>query len=163
VYVRDVARVVDGPAEARIITRLNSEASIGIAIRKQSTANTVDTAHAVMAEGRRLQHDYPLMRWGITSDFSTFIDESIHHTQREALIGAILAVFIILLFLRNVRSTLVISLSIPISIFATFALFYLCGFTLNVMSLGGLALGVGLIVDDAIVVLENIYRHIERD
>jgi HAE1 family hydrophobic/amphiphilic exporter-1 len=163
VYVRDVARVVDGPAEQRIITRLNSEPSIGIAVRKQSTANTVDTAHAVMEEVRRLQRDYPQIGWGITSDFSSFIEQSIHHTQREALIGAILAVLIILLFLRNVRSTLVISLSIPISVFATFALFYLCGFTLNVMSLGGLALGVGLIVDDAIVVLENIYRHIERD
>jgi HAE1 family hydrophobic/amphiphilic exporter-1 len=163
VYVRDVAKVVDGPADQRVVTRLNGEPAIGIWIRKQSTANTVETAHALMTEVRSLQQDYPQIGWGIPSDFSRFIEQTIHHTQREALIGAMLAILIILLFLRNVRSTLVIGLSIPISVLATFGLFYLCNFTLNVMSLGGLALGVGLIVDDAIVVLENIYRHIERD
>ena len=75
----------------------------------------------------------------------------------------VLAILIILLFLGNLRSTLVIALSIPISVLAAFALMYFSGFTLNIMSLGGIALGVGLIVDDAIVVLENIYRHVERD
>ena len=124
VYLRDVAHVVDGPAEERMFTRLNEVPAIGLDIRKQSTANTVETTHALVAEVRRLQADYPEIRWGTPSDFARFIEQSIHHTQREALIGAVLAVLIILLFLRNLRSTLVIALSIPISVFATFALFF---------------------------------------
>ena len=83
--------------------------------------------------------------------------------QDSAIIGGMLAILILLFFLRNVRSTLVVALSIPTSIISTFALLYMCGFTINTMSLGGLALATGLIVDDAVVVLENIFRHIERD
>jgi hydrophobic/amphiphilic exporter-1 (mainly G- bacteria), HAE1 family len=163
VYLRDVARVMDDKEEERSITRLNGQPSVGIWVRKQSTANTVATAIGLRAEIERLKKDYPQVAWGVTSDYASFIEQSVHHTQREALIGAILAILVILFFLRNLRSTLVIGLSIPISLCATFALLYLCGFTLNVMSLSGIALAVGLIVDDAIVVLENIYRHVERD
>src|SRR5207237_8786244 len=94
---------------------------------------------------------------------SQFIAASIDDVKNNALLGGALAVLILLFFLRNFRSTLVVALSIPISIVSTFALLYVCGFTLNTMSLGGLALATGLIVDDAVVVLENIFRHIERD
>src|SRR5207253_6387748 len=92
-----------------------------------------------------------------------FVEASISDLQHTAIIGGVLAIVIITFFLRNLRSTFVVALSIPISIISTFALIYFCGFTLNTISLSGLALASGLIVDDAIVVLENIYRHIERD
>jgi HAE1 family hydrophobic/amphiphilic exporter-1 len=163
VYLRDVATVSDAQEEQRIFTRLNGKQSIGLGITRQSGANTVATVAGVSREVAKLQADFPQLEWGVSRDQARFIEQSIHHTQREALIGGVLAVLIILLFLGNVRSTLVIALSIPISVLAAFALMYFSGFTLNIMSLGGIALGVGLIVDDAIVVLENIYRHVERD
>ncbi len=93
----------------------------------------------------------------------TFIRQSVNDVKSSAVIGGLLAAIILLFFLRNVRSTLVVSFSIPISIISTFALLYVAGFSLNTMTLGGLALSTGLIVDDAVVVLENIFRHIERD
>ncbi|MBM3495718.1 MAG: efflux RND transporter permease subunit, partial [Armatimonadetes bacterium] len=106
---------------------------------------------------------HPQLRFGLAYDQAMFIERSVHEVRNSALIGAVLAVLVLLFFLRNIRSTLVVALSIPISIISTFGLLYVCGFTLNTMSLGGLALATGLIVDDAVVVLENIFRHIERD
>jgi hydrophobic/amphiphilic exporter-1 (mainly G- bacteria), HAE1 family len=163
VYLRDVAKVSDSQEEQRMFTRLNGVASIGLGITRQSGANTVETVAGVTREVEKLKADFPSIEWGVSRDQARFIEQSIHHTQREALIGGVLAILIILLFLGNLRSTIVIALSIPISVLAAFAVMYFNGFTLNIMSLGGIALGVGLIVDDAIVVLENIYRHIERD
>jgi HAE1 family hydrophobic/amphiphilic exporter-1 len=163
VYLHDVATVSDSHEEQRSFTRLNGKASIGLSITRQSGANTVEVVAGVAKEVEKLQHEFPQLEWGISRNQALFIEQSIHHTEREAVIGGILAILIILLFLGNIRSTLVIALSIPISVLAAFALMYFSGFTLNIMSLGGIALGVGLIVDDAIVVLENIYRHIERD
>jgi HAE1 family hydrophobic/amphiphilic exporter-1 len=106
---------------------------------------------------------YPHLQFNLAYDQSQFIGDSIKNVRDSALIGGALAILILLFFLRNFRSTLVVALSIPISIISTFALLYVCGFTLNTMTLGGLALATGLIVDDAVVVLENIFRHIERD
>jgi hydrophobic/amphiphilic exporter-1 (mainly G- bacteria), HAE1 family len=163
IYLRDVAKVSDAQEEQRIFTRLNGRPSIGLGITRQSGANTVETVAGVAAEVKKLQNEFPHLEWGTSRNQAIFIEQSIHHTQREAIIGGILAILIILLFLGNLRSTLVIALSIPISVLAAFALMYFNGFTLNIMSLGGIALGVGLIVDDAIVVLENIFRHVERD
>ena len=105
----------------------------------------------------------PNLNWGLAYDQSQFIVNSIDDVKNSALIGGALAIIILLFFLRNFRSTLVVALSIPISIISTFALLYVCGFTLNTLSLSGLSLATGLIVDDAVVVLENIFRHIERD
>jgi HAE1 family hydrophobic/amphiphilic exporter-1 len=163
IYLRDVARVSDSHEEQRIFTRLDGKDSIGLGITRQSGANTVDTVAGVSREVEKLQREFPQLEWGTSRNQARFIEQSIHHTQQEAIIGGILAVLIILLFIGNVRSTLVISLSIPISVLAAFGLMYFNHFTLNIMSLGGIALGVGLIVDDAIVVLENIARHVERD
>src|SRR5207302_11458651 len=106
---------------------------------------------------------YPNLQWKLAYNQAQFIEGSINDVKTSAMIGGCLAVLILLFFLRNIRSTLVVALSIPTSIVSTFALLYMCGFTLNTMSLGGLALATGLIVDDAVVVLENIFRHIERD
>src|SRR5204863_9029549 len=106
---------------------------------------------------------YPNLTFRKAYDQAHFIAGSIDDVKKSAMIGGVLAILILLFFLRNIRSTLVVALSIPISIVSTFALLYICGFTLNTMTLGGLALATGLTVDDAVVVLENIFRHIERD
>jgi len=163
VSLGDVASVRDDHPETRLYTRLNGEPAVGLIVVKQSEANTVTTAQAVFEKIRHVEKLYPNLRFRLAYDQSQFISDSIRDVKESALIGGVLAVLILLFFLRNFRSTLVVALSIPISIISTFALLYVCGFTLNTMSLGGLALATGLIVDDAVVVLENIFRHIERD
>ena len=163
VSLGDVATVRDSHAETRMYARLNGQPSVGLTITKQSGANTIATANAVFARVARAEKLYPELKFGLAFDQSSFIRDSVNNVRDSAIIGGILAVLILLFFLRNVRSTLVVALSIPTSIISTFALLYLCGFTINTMSLGGLALATGLIVDDAVVVLENIFRHIERD
>ena len=163
VLVRDVAKVRDASAETRIFTRLNGEPAVGLLIVRQSGANTLSTVQNVLTKLKQVQEQYPNLKFSLAYDQSRFIGQSVDRVKEDAIIGGVLAVIILLFFLRNIRSTLVVALSIPISIVSTFALVYLCGFSLNTMSLAGLALAVGLIVDDAVVVLENIFRHIERD
>ena len=163
VKLEEVASVRDSHPETRLYTRLDGNPSAGIVVSKQSGANTVDTAEEVFKKLDRIKQLYPHLKLGIAYDQSKFINNSVNDVKVNALIGAVLAVLILLFFLRNIRSTMVVALSIPTSIISTFALLYLCGFTINTMSLGGLALATGLIVDDAVVVLENIFRHIERD
>lgn len=159
----DVAKVRDDHSETRLYTRLNGEPAVGVIVTKQSGANTVSTAKAILAKVEQVKKLYPNLKFKVAYDQSQYISASINDVTTSALIGGALAILILLFFLRNFRSTLVVALSIPISIISTFALLYVCGFTLNTMSLGGLALATGLIVDDAVVVLENIFRHIERD
>ncbi|MEA2553352.1 MAG: hypothetical protein QOJ65_1528 [Fimbriimonadaceae bacterium] len=159
----DVATVKDASQEVRSYIRMNGAPSLNVSVTKQSSANTIDTATAVKARVADIEKRYPFLHFAIAYDQSTFISNSIGDLQHTALIGGVLAILIITFFLRNLRSTFVVALSIPVSIISTFALLYFCGFTLNTISLSGLALATGLIVDDAIVVLENIYRHIERD
>lgn len=163
VSLGDLATVRDEHAETRIYTRLNGKPSAGLMVSKQSGANTVSTAEGVFQKIAQIRKLYPHLTFAIAYDQARFISDSIRDVKTNALIGGTLAVLILLFFLRSIRSTLVVALSIPISIISTFALLYLCGFTINTMSLGGLALATGLIVDDAVVVLENIFRHIERD
>jgi HAE1 family hydrophobic/amphiphilic exporter-1 len=159
----DVATVRDEHPETRLYTRLNGDPAVGVIVTKQSGSNTVATAQAVLKKIEQIQKLYPGIEFKVAYNQAGFISDSIHDVTNSALIGGGLAILILLFFLRNVRSTLVVALSIPISIISTFALVYICGFTINTMSLGGLALATGLIVDDAVVVLENIFRHIERD
>lgn len=163
VLLRDIATVRDSHSETRLYTRLNGAPAVGITIVKQSDANTVSTAEAVFQKIERVKKLYPELKFGLAYNQAAFISNSIEDVKTSALIGGVLAILILLFFLRNVRSTLVVALSIPISITTTFALLYVCGYTLNTMSLSGMALATGLIVDDAVVVLENIFRHIERD
>jgi HAE1 family hydrophobic/amphiphilic exporter-1 len=163
VKLGDVATVTDSHDEQRVFARYNEEPAVGMSIIKQSDANTVATAGEVKKKIAEIQKMYPALKWGIAYNQAQYIDESINDLRDNAIIGGLLAVLILLFFLRNFRSTLVVALSIPISIVSTFALLYMCGYTLNTMSLGGLSLSTGLIVDDAVVVLENIFRHIERD
>ncbi len=163
VRLSQVASVRDASQEVRSIIRLNGEPAINMGVTKQADANTTETADGVKARIAELETRYPGIQFNLVYDQSHFISRSIHDLQETAVIGGVLAILIITFFLRNFRSTFVVALSIPISVISTFALLYFCGFTLNTISLSGLALAVGLIVDDAIVVLENIYRHIERD
>jgi len=143
-------------------TLLNGRPSIGIMIQKEAGANTVKVADQVHREMDRLSRELSGIKYSYVFDQAKFIQRSIGNLTSNAVSGAVLAIIILYLFLRNVRSTLVIALSIPISIIATFTLVYFNGLTLNMMSLGGLALGVGMLVDNSIVVLENIYRHREE-
>jgi hydrophobic/amphiphilic exporter-1 (mainly G- bacteria), HAE1 family len=158
-----IADVRDEHEETRIYTRFNGDPAVGLVISKQSGANTITTAKAVLAKVEEVKKLYPQLKFGVAYDQAQFIETSINDVKLSALIGGFLAIFILLFFLRNIPSTIVVGLSIPISIVSTFSLLYLAGFTLNTMSLGGLALATGLIVDDAVVVLENIFRHMERD
>lgn len=163
VQLGEVATVIDRAPETRIYTRLNGEPAVGLLIVKQSGANTIATAQALRERIARAEKQYPNLEFKLAYDQSRFIENSVSRVKEDGIIGGALAIIILLFFLRNVRSTLVVALSIPISVISTFALIYVCGFSLNTMSLSGLALAIGLIVDDAVVVLENIFRHMERD
>jgi hydrophobic/amphiphilic exporter-1 (mainly G- bacteria), HAE1 family len=162
IYLRDVAEIRDGFEELREIERIDGQPGIRMYLYKQSGSNTVTVAEAAKAEIERIRRDYPHVSVIVLSDSSTFIRDAIDNVQSAALFGSLLAVVILLLFLRNLRSTLIIATSIPISVMAAFSLIYFADFTLNIVSFGGLALGVGLLVDSSIVVLENIFRHREN-
>jgi HAE1 family hydrophobic/amphiphilic exporter-1 len=129
-------------------------------VQKQSGKNTVAVARAVRAEVDRVNREVQNLKMTITQDNSVFIQRAINNVQEHALVGGILVVLIIFAFLRDIRSTLIVCTSIPVSVVGTFALLYFGGFTLNTMTFGGLALGIGMIVDAAIVVLENTHRHL---
>jgi hydrophobic/amphiphilic exporter-1 (mainly G- bacteria), HAE1 family len=163
VLMSDVAEVTRGHKQREAITRFKGEEAVELAIYKEGDANTVSVARAVQKRLERSQKELPA---GITVttgvDQSRFIENSINEVIVNALEGGALSILIILLFLKDVFSTLIIGVSIPISIIATFFLMYQTGTTLNVMSLGGLALGVGMLVDDSIVVLEAIFKRRER-
>ncbi|MEX2204930.1 MAG: efflux RND transporter permease subunit [Myxococcota bacterium] len=165
VQLRDVARVEDGSEDLRAEAHYNGEISVGLGIQKQSGGNTVAIVDEVK---RRIGEIRAILPSGITIDEEAgFIDFS--HTVREAVaetlfslaFGALLAVFTVFVFLRRGRPTLIIAVSLPISLIATFGLVWLAGYTLNTMTLLGMALAVGVVIDDAIIVLENIERHRE--
>ncbi|PWN05902.1 efflux RND transporter permease subunit [Rhodohalobacter mucosus] len=158
IRVQDVADVEDTYSDINRVVSVNDQPMIRMGIRKQTGANTVAIAEEIQREVERVNSERDDINLLVIIDQSEFIQDSIDNVQQAAMWGAILAIFILYLFLRNGSTTFIISLAIPISIIATFGLLYFSGLTLNQMSFGGLALGVGLIVDNAIVVLENIVR-----
>jgi CzcA family heavy metal efflux pump len=163
VLVRDVAKVRDGFQDRDSIASINGVKGVTLNVLKQIGGNTVAVVDAVVKALPQIQKEVPKgVSLQVVSDQSTFIRKSIKNLQHEAIIGALMSVAIIFIFLGSGTSTLIIAHSIPISIISTFVLLYFGKFTLNIMTLGGLALGVGRLVDDAIVVLENINRHIEH-
>ncbi len=162
VRVRDVADVVDGYEDVRRLSELNGVPVVRISIQKQSGANTVSVADAIQREVDLINAERDDLQIHVISDQSTFIRQSISNVQSSAIWGGLLAIFILYLFLRNGSSTFVIALAIPISVIATFGVLYFGGMTLNQMTFGGLALGIGMMVDNAIVVLENIVRQREE-
>ncbi len=161
IYLKDVAQITDTHEEIRQIVRIDDKPSVRFSIRKQSGANTVTVADNVRAELTRLEKAFPGISILPMFDSSKFITQSINNLKESAIWGGILAVLALLLFLRNVRSTLIVAVSIPITVVGTFILMYAYGFTLNTMSFGALALSVGMIVDNAIVIIENVFRHRE--
>ncbi|MEA2784387.1 MAG: hypothetical protein QOF71_491 [Candidatus Eremiobacteraeota bacterium] len=160
VYIRDVAKVSDSITEVRTFSRLDGVPSISMAITAQPDANVLAVSQGVYTKIADFQKRYPTMHFGVVFDQQGFISAAVVALEHTAIYGAILAVLIILLFLHSLRSTLIVAVSLPISVMGTFFAAYMLGQSLNIMTLGGLALAVGLIVDDAVVVIENIYRHL---
>ena len=158
IRLSQIAEVKDTYTKLRRIIRVNGRRGIRVAIRKQANANTVEVSRQILSEIESANKAFPRIRIVPVINQGNFIERSIANVTKSVLYGGGLAIVVLLFFLRSITSTLIISLSIPISLVATFALIYFGGFTLNLMSLGGLALGVGMMVDSSIVVLENIYR-----
>ncbi|MBA6232482.1 MULTISPECIES: efflux RND transporter permease subunit [unclassified Colwellia] len=163
IYLKDIAQVIDGEKERTDITRINNNEAIELAIYKEGDANTVTVAKAVNAKLAKLEETLPEeLTFTVIYDQSEFIVNAVDEVKSAALIGGLLAMLILYLFLGNFFNTIIISLAIPISIIATFNLMFANDISLNIMSLGGIALAVGLLVDNAIVVLENIARYREK-
>ena len=162
VRVQDVAVVRDGHEDGVNLVEINGVPSVGLSIQKQSGANTVAVAAAVRAEAEEINAERDDVHLTVVSDQSTFIRQSIDSVRSSALWGSLLAIAVLYGFLRSRSSTAVIAVAIPISVIASFGLLYFSGLTLNQMTFGGLALGVGMIVDNAIVVLESIVRKREE-
>ncbi|MDY7010920.1 MAG: efflux RND transporter permease subunit [Planctomycetota bacterium] len=158
IRLKEVADVEDSWQKITRIVRIDGKPGIRLSVSKQSGKNTVEVAKAVLKEIEGINKDLPQINIRPMIDTSKYIQRSITNVGNAALYGGLLAVLVLMFFLRNIRSTIVITTAIPVSIIATFTLMYFGGFTLNIMTLGGLALGVGMLVDNAIVVLENIYR-----
>jgi len=159
ITLKDIAKVELKNKDITGISRTNGEDSINISIKKQSGKNTVQVADLVSREVEKLKKDYPDIKINIVIDNSTIIKDSINNVIDNVIVGSIFAIAVLYIFLKNIRSTLIVGVSIPISLIASFILLYFNKITLNMMTLGGLALAVGMLVDSAIVVLENIYRY----
>ena len=162
VYLKDIAEVSDATEDFRSFTRINGKPGVRLRITKQSGQNTVQIADSVRAESERINREVAGVTLTVLDDSSVFIKRSIHAVQEHAVIGGVLVMLIIFAFLRDLRATFIIFTSIPVSVIGTFALLYFNGYTLNTMTFGGLALGIGMIVDASIVVIENTFRHMEH-
>ena len=162
VYLKDIAEVKDSTEDARSVLRINGKPGVRMQITKQSGTNTVQIAQLVRKEIEKTNLEVPGVRLILLEDNAKFIERSIGAVREHVMFGSVLVILVIFLFLRNFRSTLIVCTSIPISVIGTFALLYFAGMTLNTMTFGGLALGVGMVVDAAIVVLENSFRHMEE-
>ena len=162
VYMKDIADVRDSTEDFRSFTRINGRPGVRLRITKQSGTNTVEIAEGVRAEVARINQQVPGVQLTVLDDSSIFISRAINSVKEHALLGGFLVMLIIFLFLRDLRATFIVFTSIPISVIGTFALLYFNGYTLNTMTFGGLALGIGMIVDASIVVLENTFRHMEH-
>ena len=163
IYLKDVATVSIRNQEPENIARYNGERCLGISIYKENKYNTVDAVENLLAKIEDFQKSMPGYEFHIINNQGDFIGSSIKEVKDSALMGILLAVIILYLFLRRVNMTLIVSVSIPISIIATFNLMYFNGLSINIMTLGGLALGAGMLVDNAIVVMENIFRNMEEN
>jgi hydrophobic/amphiphilic exporter-1 (mainly G- bacteria), HAE1 family len=163
VLLGDVATVRDTFEEQSNVVRVNGDPGIRLSILKQSGSNTVEVAKSVKAELDKINRDYQgKLELNILTDSSTYIENAISGVQDSVLYGATLAVLVLLLFLKRIRPTLVVAIGMPISVIGIFTLMYYFGITLNLISFGGVALGIGMLVDNSIVVLENIFFKLEE-
>ena len=162
VKVRDVARVQEGAADERTAVRLNGRPAVAVGVIRQATANPLDLSKGVRDVLPKLRADLPAdLRVEIANDNSVFIDRSVKNVYRTIAEAVLLVALVIFVFLRTVRASIIPIITIPVSLVGTFALMALAGFTINTLTLLALVLAIGLVVDDAIVMLENIFRHIE--
>lgn len=161
ILVSDVAEVIDGVEEKRSHASLNGETAVSLTIQKQSGANTVEVAERVRVALEQMKSELGQdVVITIPVDNSVYIEQSIGSVQFDLVFGAILAIIIIMLFLRDWRATFIAALALPISVIATVAFIYAMGFTFNTMTMLALTLSIGILIDDAIVVIENIHRHL---
>jgi HAE1 family hydrophobic/amphiphilic exporter-1 len=161
VKISEVATVTDGYKEVDQYARLMGENAVNLSLQKQSGANTVQVSNQAIKEMKKLEKELPDFNVKLTSDLSRFIKDAVSDVQQNLIYGALFATIMIILFLRDARSTFIIFLAIPVAIIGTFIPVYSAGFTINFMSLMGLAIAVGTLVDNSTVVLENIFRHLE--
>lgn len=160
VTLDDVAEIKPAQKEVDSLIRSNGSQSLMVSIQKEGTANTAEVSQKVRDKVAQIEEENPAWDFVISSDQGEIIEKSVANVGSSLLYGALFAILVILLFLRSAGSTLIVALAIPFSVIATFVMMYFSGISLNIMSLGGLALGVGMLVDNAIVVIENIHRHL---
>ena len=158
IRIRDIATVVDAFEDPTNAVLVDGAPGVRLSISKKAGANTVDVAEAIQAEVARINTDFPEVKLTTVIDSSDFIKSSISNVQQGVVYGALLAIIVLFFFLRGVGATIVIATAIPVSVIATFGMMYVAGFTMNMITFAGLALGVGLLVDGAIVILENVVR-----
>lgn len=161
VFLRDIAKIELKNKDPENIVRINGERCIGLSIYKEPKFNTVKVVESLDDAFTNIKKALPGYDFEIVQNQGNFISDAIDEVQETALIGILLAVVVLFVFLRRIGTTLVISIAIPVSIVATFNLMYFNGLSLNIMTLGGLALGAGMLVDNAIIVMENIFRNLE--
>lgn len=159
--VRELATVSDGFAEVRALARSNGQDAVVATVQKQSGTNTVTVAADVKRELERIEADYPELRLVVVADQSTFTKEAVNDTQGSMVLGGLLAVVVVFAFFRDWRNTLVTVIGLPMIVLGTFAVMYMLGMGLNMVTLLALSVSVGMLIDDAIVVRENIFRHTE--
>ncbi|NLO99973.1 MAG: efflux RND transporter permease subunit [Clostridiaceae bacterium] len=159
VSLKDIANISINQKERTSESFINGVRALNISVQKQSNANTVQVCRELKKEVKKLSEIYEELNFKIIYDSSTYIEQALNTVTESAIQGGLLAVLILYLFLRNIRAPSIIAVSMPVSIVASFVLMYFSGISLNLISLAGFALGVGMMVDNSIVVLENIYRH----
>ena len=163
VYLKDIASVVDGTRENFTLSRLNGQNSIALTIQKQSDANSVKTSDRLRLAMKNLETENGgRISFTVAQDITDFTRNSLSEVQRDLFLAILMVAIVLFFFLHNARNSLIVLLSIPTSLITTFFFMYLFGYTLNLMSLMALALVIGILVDDSIVVLENIHRHLEH-
>jgi HAE1 family hydrophobic/amphiphilic exporter-1 len=163
IRMRDVARVEDGTKEQRSLARLNGIPTVTLEIRRQSGANTIDVINGIKRELPRVGGQLPAdVKMEVIRDQSRYIEAALHEIQKHLILGSILASLVVLLFMRSWRSTFIAAVAIPCSLISTFGMMRALNFTLNSVTMLALVLMVGVVIDDAIVVLENIFRFIEE-
>ncbi len=163
VRLRDVAKVTDGSAEIRSVARLNGKPSVSLSVQRQSGANTIRVIESVRKLARQAEEKLPPgVKLEIIRDQSNYINSALHEINQHLIAGSILACLVVLAFTRSWRSTIIAGIAIPASVISTFGMMWLLDFTLNSVTMLALVLMVGIVIDDAIVVLENIFRFIEE-
>lgn len=163
IYLKDIAEVQDASKDSELITRIDGQPAVGIFVRKQGDANAVEMADAVLAQLKALENNYKDigLRFDVVANSSTFTKKATDAVIDDLFVAVVLVSLVMLLFLHSLRNAAIVLITIPVSIVSTFLMMALMGYSLNMLSLLGLSLAIGILVDDAIVVIENIYRHLE--